>query len=502
MKFNIKVTDENGNIFDTKELENIRIQPLSDKDGNYSINNITDAKGENLNLSELKDSSGDDLPKAILIDIEATHSGKNLNYAIYPEDSLVNDHKTYLKDFAKPLLKNHDTNSEPLGRVVETDFSDSVISLDKKAVKLKIKVTDSDAIKKFIDGRYKTFSIGASADTITCDLCKTKILKNGVFDFCGHWRGGTYDVVVDGTEETEKKTAYWVFEDMYFSEISVVNNPADRNAQLTGISVEDELEDNNNVKISNSKKELLDLINNSENDDELFNSIMDSISSVEDDNEDEEEDEEDESTETDDPTEDDKSTETDDPEVENEDESTETDDESTETDDDSELEDEEKIESLKDKIKTLENTNEELLEKIDDLEKENKELKKSLESKKEELEEKQSDNLILEKENEVVIDKLSIFARKLKNQLQNRIMDLKIVTSKEEITDKSKDKFNNEIKNMSIEEMSVEINQLKRKIKPKKLIDNTIGLNNGGNVETIVESKDKETLGEYLESLN
>lgn len=484
----IIVKDKNGKEFNTADLEKIKIEPLSDEEGNYSISNISDAKGKTLNIAELKDSE-DDLPKSIIIDVEATHAGKNLNYAIYPDYSLANDHKTYLKDFAKPLLKNHDTHSEPLGRVVETDFSDSQISAGKKAVKLKIKVSDSDAIKKFIDGRYKTFSIGASADTITCDICKTKIVKDGVIDFCGHWRGQSYELAVDGSEETTTKTAYWTFEDMYFSEISVVNKPADRDAQLTGITVEDGkvdgLEDG-----QYSKEALLKLINDADDDEELFASIMDNLDIK--DNAEEEPEEDD-------------STSDDNSDVDNDSDDATGDDSDSddETDDDpeEEPEDEKTVESLKDEIEVLENSNQELQDKVKELEDEVKALEKSLEDKEKELDEATSDNKVLEKENEVVLDKMSLFARKLKNQLENRLMDLKLVTHESDVTDDEKGRFKNEIKDMSIKEMSAQIDDLKRKVKPRHLKDNTLGENSGKNVETIMTKDEKETLGDYIQDL-
>ncbi|OQX93134.1 MAG: hypothetical protein B6I17_04095 [Tenericutes bacterium 4572_104] len=479
-RIKMKVTDENGKTFEIEDLESLKIEPLTDSEGNYSIDSITDANGEKIKIAELKDSNEGNLPSSIFIHLEATHSGKNLNFGIYPEESLAKDHKTYLEDFSKPLLKNHDTNSEPLGRVVETDFGDSVISEGKKAVKLKIQVTDSDAIQKFIDGRYKTFSIGASADTITCDLCKAKILSNGVFNFCGHWKGETYDVAVEGSEATEKKTAYWQYEDMYFSEISVVNNPADRNAQITKIEIDDSTQDSVKTNTKDSKQKMIDLINNSENDDDLLKMITDSISNAEAEKEDADDTTTDEDTSTDDAS---------------------TKDDNDSTDDTTTDSEEETIESLKDSITELET-------KVEDLKAENKILKDEIESLKEKLSDKEEENSelttdkqILEAENEVVLDKLSSFAKKIKNQLENRLLDLKVMTSDVEVTDEKRSKIVKEIKNMSIDEMSTEIEGLKKKIKPKKLSDNTIGKNNGENVETIVDKNKNVTMGDFLEDI-
>lgn len=165
--------------------------------------------------------------KAIDVYIEATHDGGNLNSTEYTSDSMQRDCTSYVHPYLKPFIKNHDSWEEPLGRIMDSVCEDSAIKQDAQAIKVKVRVTDKDAIEKFLDGRYNTVSIGGSPKTVTCKLCGKQILKDGKFDFCGHYRGNTYD----------GKKAIWKAEDITYNELSVVNNPADVYAQVYKIEI-------------------------------------------------------------------------------------------------------------------------------------------------------------------------------------------------------------------------------------------------------------------------
>ena len=92
---------------------------------------------------------------------------------------------------------------------------------------MKVRVTDQDAIPKFLDGRYATVSIGGTMGTVTCNICGKTILKDGKFKFCGHWRGETY----------KDQLCYWGAKDITYHEVSTVNNPADDFAQIMKVTV-------------------------------------------------------------------------------------------------------------------------------------------------------------------------------------------------------------------------------------------------------------------------
>lgn len=285
------VTDESGKKFELKAANFEQIQSSSslspslegktDETGNAMIRNIVNSNGENIDLGTITDSS--DIPKEIFVIIEATHSGKNDNYGIYTESSLSEDYKTFTKDFDKPLIKNHDVHSEPLGRVIESSFTRSIIDEEKMAVLVKVKVTDSDAIVKFLDGRYRTVSIGASAQEITCSVCNAKIYQDGKVNFCGHWRGEVYNIKNDDSEskikEAKEVTCYWIAEQLHFKELSVVNTPADSNAQTISISKTDTSVRNDSEDTS-LKNSITDLISNYSNADKNIESLLDSLDKI------------------------------------------------------------------------------------------------------------------------------------------------------------------------------------------------------------------------------
>lgn len=203
------------------------------------------AKGEVIDANQvLRDAaSGKVNIVALDVETEATHSGKNHNYCIYYEDSMEKDAESFINPFNKPMLKNHDSYSEPLGRIRQSWFGPSKLTDERSAIHLKTRVTDKDAIEKFLDGRYGTVSIGGSMGTVTCNICGKTILKDGKFKFCGHWRGETY----------KDQVCYWGARDIEYHEVSTVNNPADDFAQVVKVTViTDEDKETNN---DNNNKE-------------------------------------------------------------------------------------------------------------------------------------------------------------------------------------------------------------------------------------------------------
>lgn len=165
---------------------------------------------------------------ALDVEMEATHSGPNHNYCIYYEDSMEKDAVSFVNPFKKPILKNHNSYSgEPMGRIQQAWHGVSALTEDRSAIHLKCRITDSEAIPKFLDGRYGTVSIGGSMGTVTCNICGKTILKDGKFKFCGHWRGETY----------KDQVCYWGAKDIEYHEVSTVNSPADDFAQIMKVTV-------------------------------------------------------------------------------------------------------------------------------------------------------------------------------------------------------------------------------------------------------------------------
>lgn len=249
----IQVKDANGKQFDVNISKICDIN--GDSDGSTSIKDsamknrinfqhdlkVVNSKGEVIDSTQLlKDASDGKINIVALdVDMEATHSGKNHNHCIYYEDSMEKDSESFMNPFHKPVLKNHDDYSEPLGRVTQAYAGPSELTDERSAIHLRARVTDQDAIPKFLDKRYGTVSIGGSMGTVTCNICGKTILKDGKFHFCGHWRGETY----------KDQVCYWGARDIEYHEVSIVNNPADDFAQIMKVTVltdKDTQQDNKN----------------------------------------------------------------------------------------------------------------------------------------------------------------------------------------------------------------------------------------------------------------
>ena len=237
----IKITDANNKEF---SVDDMKIFDFNGDVGEKDVRNINDsrerirvenkvkfvdAKGEAVDVTQLLKDSASGKKNIIALDVEteATHSGKNHNYCVYYEDSMEKDAETFMNPFPKPMLKNHDSYSEPLGRTKQSWFGPSSLTDERSAIHLVTRVTDKDAIEKFLDGRYSTVSIGGSMGTVTCNVCGKTILKDGKFNFCGHWRGETY----------KDQVCYWGAKDITYHEVSTVNNPADDFAQVVKVTV-------------------------------------------------------------------------------------------------------------------------------------------------------------------------------------------------------------------------------------------------------------------------
>jgi len=234
----MKLTDANGKLFEVS-LDQIRDMsfgesPVSIEDSvspsrPHSVR-MLDTAGEVIDVRQLLDAAAKDkgmMPTCVDATWEATHSGSNRNSTIYHSDSMKKDAITFQVPFAKPLLKNHDSWSEPMGRVREAHFGPSILNPERDTIKVTWRITDREAIEKLMDGRYHTMSIGANANHISCCICGKDIYKDGKMEFCGHWRGETYNNVL----------CKWNARDLEYKEGSIVNSPADDWAQLIELKV-------------------------------------------------------------------------------------------------------------------------------------------------------------------------------------------------------------------------------------------------------------------------
>lgn len=156
--------------------------------------------------------------------IEAIHAGRTRNYNHYPADKLRGDASiqsgvySWLQPYAKPVIYNHDTNTEATGRIYSAAYAEYT-QAGRPGIIVVPKITESNAMKALKDGRLLTVSIGATSDAAICSICGTDIINEG---YCGHMKGEIYD----------GRTAEWITGNLWFDELSWVNVPADKDAMV------------------------------------------------------------------------------------------------------------------------------------------------------------------------------------------------------------------------------------------------------------------------------
>jgi hypothetical protein len=202
--------------------------------------------------------------KSLVVEIEASHSGIiNGNHFFYLPKGMENGIETFVKPFPKPVLVNHDSRTDPIGRVYDskyidynlspgmlrdynnpTDVIEHVMDFVKGPIfngsteykglghlELKSEITDTDAIQKILDKRYLTVSIGGTCKDVTCSRCGANIkdemmdIQNGIDkpeSDCAHELGLKYS--------DSEPSLFFIAGDMDFDELSYVTSPADPNA--------------------------------------------------------------------------------------------------------------------------------------------------------------------------------------------------------------------------------------------------------------------------------
>ena len=205
--------------------------------------------------------------KGLLVTYDLSHSGRRINNRIYSTKGQERGIDSLTNPYPKPILKNHDQMSEPIGRFVGGEwqslhdeasdfFGNSQQALDiynafssdeperiyktmkknglllnKKwpglgRMRVQANITDEESIKKFLDGRYLTFSAGSTTDKHVCSICQADWAKEGM---CEHRHGQTYD----------DELCVFLTGDFIVLEGSVVNTPADDLSQVVSMEIKD-----------------------------------------------------------------------------------------------------------------------------------------------------------------------------------------------------------------------------------------------------------------------
>jgi hypothetical protein len=160
--------------------------------------------------------------KRLIVEIASIHEGVTSNFNKYTKEELTRAVDSWMLPYPKPILLNHDMNSEPMGRMLESFINESA---DKRAyIALRAVISDPLAMAKVMDGRYLTGSVGGMPEAAICSICHVDVVaasREG--DGCGHRRGGKYD----------EKTCVYEHRGIKFYEYSFVNAPGDSESIVT-----------------------------------------------------------------------------------------------------------------------------------------------------------------------------------------------------------------------------------------------------------------------------
>jgi len=180
-------------------------------------------------------------------------SGLTANYNNYSPRALEEALQSWVEPYPKPIILNHDLNSEPIGRVMaarmdkETDGS--------SFVRLQIAITDPVAIEKVMDRRYLTGSVGGRANKAICSISGQDLAAEG--------EGGRPIIPKYRRGQVYKgKLAYVDMQDISFKEYSFVNQPADSKSGIRAkkaVDGEIKVEDSNNDWIAKSSAFILSM---------------------------------------------------------------------------------------------------------------------------------------------------------------------------------------------------------------------------------------------------
>lgn len=155
----------------------------------------------------------------LIIEVAAIHEGLTANYNNYSAAELEKALQSWVEPYPKPIILNHDLNTEPIGRVIAARMDKE--SDGSSFVRLQVAITDPVAAQKVMDKRYLTGSVGGRASKAVCSISGEDLAQpteSGRPKMAKFKRGQVY----------KGKLAYIDMQDISFKEYSFVNQPADQ----------------------------------------------------------------------------------------------------------------------------------------------------------------------------------------------------------------------------------------------------------------------------------
>lgn len=174
---------------------------------------LPDFSESNIDFSESFNSK-----HGLIIEIAAIHEGLTSNYNHYTAVELEKALQSWVEPYPKPIILNHDLNSEAIGRVIAAKMDKDPDG--SSFVRLQVAITDPIAAQKVLDKRYLTGSVGGRAGKAVCSISGEDLAQedgSGRPRVAKYKRGKVY----------KGKVAYIDMQDISFKEYSFVNLPAD-----------------------------------------------------------------------------------------------------------------------------------------------------------------------------------------------------------------------------------------------------------------------------------
>jgi len=164
----------------------------------------------------------------LIVEVAAIHEGMTSNFNFYPAEALEASLESWVSPYPKPIIMNHDPSSEPVGRVMGAKMEKEAD--DTPYVLLQVAITDPEAIRKVVDQRYLTGSVGGSAKQANCSVCGVDWAEASPRNIpCKHSRGKTY----------KGKLCYMEMNGIGFKEYSFVNMPADQRSSVRSLRTQE-----------------------------------------------------------------------------------------------------------------------------------------------------------------------------------------------------------------------------------------------------------------------
>lgn len=202
--------------------------------------------------------------RGITVTFNLSSSARRINNRIYTPRGQRAGLDTWTRPYGKPILVHHDRMKDPIGRLIDVEYVENdqeamrffrsiqdfanfkaiVESDEPKAIyrsllannlisnpawpglghlRARARITDREAIQKFLDERYLTFSAGTHSDRYVCGVCNEDWAKG---DMCEHMPGKITD---DG------EPVVFITGTFFGDEASVVNEPANNLSTVQSI---------------------------------------------------------------------------------------------------------------------------------------------------------------------------------------------------------------------------------------------------------------------------